>query len=51
MALSPFQLFFCDVSPALSADGQFLSLEQNVEFDVFAFAFVFPGVSAMFQIR
>jgi hypothetical protein len=42
---------FCYFAPAVVADGEFFSFEKYVEFDVCAFAFVFPRVLAMFQFH
>lgn len=50
MFVSPFLFFFGYVGPALFADGYFFAVEHYVQFDVFAVAFVFPGVFAVFQL-
>jgi hypothetical protein len=46
---SPAQLFIRDATPTLLANGQFLAFEENVKFNVFAFALVFPRVFTTFQ--
>jgi hypothetical protein len=46
---SPAKLFIRHATPTLLADRQFLALEENVKFNVFASALVFPRVSTTFQ--
>ena len=46
---SPFQVFVSEVAPALSADWEFFSFEQNVQFNIFALAGMLPRVLTPFQ--
>lgn len=49
MFFSPLQVLVSEAAPALPADRQFLSFEENVEFNVVASAVVLPGVLTTFQ--
>jgi hypothetical protein len=46
---SPFNVFFSQAAPALSANWQFLSFEKNVQFDVLALALVIPRILTTLQ--
>ena len=46
---SPFLFLVSYVGPALFADGSFLAVEHDVEFDVFASTGGFPGIFTMFH--
>jgi len=46
---SPAKVFVRYATPALLADGQFLAFEENVKFNVFAFALAFPRVFTTFK--
>jgi len=49
MLISPIKVFVCYAIPALFADGYFFSFDDNVEFDVFVFALVFPRIFTVLQ--
>jgi hypothetical protein len=49
MTNSPVNLFFRQAAPALPADWQFFSFEENVQLDVFTLALVLPGILTMLQ--
>jgi hypothetical protein len=49
MATSPFNLFFGKTAPALPANRQFFSFEENVQLDVLTLALVLPGILTMLQ--
>lgn len=46
---SPFSIFVGYAGPALLAYGEFFAFEHDVQFYVFALAFVLPRVFAMFH--
>jgi hypothetical protein len=46
---SPLNIFFCYATPTLPADGEFFSLDEYVQFDVFAFTIIFQRILTMLQ--
>jgi len=50
MFFSPFSFVLCYVAPALPADRQFFTFEEDVQFYVLATALVLPRILAMFQL-
>jgi hypothetical protein len=50
LSILPFLLLVGDFAPALLANGKCFAFNLDVEFDVFAFAGVFPGVFTVFQL-
>jgi len=49
MTNSPFNLCFGKTAPALPADRQFFSFEENVQLDVLTLALFLPRILTMFQ--
>jgi hypothetical protein len=50
LSISPFLVLVSDLVPALLADRVVFAFYLDIEFDVFTFAVVVPGVSAMFTV-
>jgi hypothetical protein len=49
LSILPFLFLIRDFAPALLAYGQVFAFHLDVEFDVFAFARIFPRVFTMFH--
>jgi hypothetical protein len=49
MANSPLNLCFGKTAPALPADWEFFSFDENVQLDILTLALILPRILAMFQ--